>query len=536
MANPPDPIAFPILTAAQIEALRPKGKERVYQPGEWLFESGDTEFCCFVVLDGAVEIRDHAGTGSLITTHGPGSFTGDVDLLSGRSAPVGGVAVGEARVLQLAAEDVREVVRVDQDLGAILVLAFMRRRDLLLQKELYGIQLIGSRFDPETQAVRSFLTRNRVVHRWQAIEDGDAGQILQALGLGPESTPLIVNGGEFYVRPSVDDMAECIGVRRTVAHREVDLAIVGAGPAGLAAAVYGASEGLRTILLDRAAPGGQASWSSRIENYMGFPEGLTGSELASRGYLQAQKFGAEISIPSEVTHLECGPLGHHLTLSTGETIDARAVLLATGATYQRLNVPGFTDFETKGIYYAATRMEADFCRDREVVVVGAGNSAGQAAVYLSTLCSKVHLVVRGDRLNKSMSDYLSYRIEQIPNIKIHLETEVAACAGETLLEEVTLRGASSGCIPVAGLFIFIGAIPNTEFVADAVARNEDGFILTGEAIREYWSLERAPYYLETSCPGVFAAGDCRVGSVKRVAASVGEGSMAVTFTHRVLAS
>ena len=317
-------------------------------------------------------------------------------------------------------------------------------------------------------------------------------------------------------------------------HTQERAVVVGAGPAGLAAAVYGASEGLHTLLLDRAGPGGQASWSSRIENYMGFPEGLTGSDLAARGLIQAQKFGAHISVPAEVCKIDCRPNGQQVHLATGEVVDARAVLVATGANYQKLNVPGFERFETAGVHYAATRLEAEYCSNAEVVVVGAGNSAGQAAVFLSQTAKRVRLVVRGDRLSKSMSDYLSYRVEQIKNIEIHLETEVAALEGDETIKSVTLKGKTQGTFPCDGLFVFIGAVPNTGFLRDTVALDRNGFVLTGDAMRHSWDLSRMPFYLETSCPGIFAAGDCRVGSVKRVASGVGEGSMAVTFVHRYL--
>ena len=332
-------------------------------------------------------------------------------------------------------------------------------------------------------------------------------------------------------------LADRLGLRRRSASgtNQYDLVIVGAGPAGLAAAVYGASEGLHTLLLDKAAPGGQAAWSSRIENYMGFPEGLTGSDLAARGLIQAQKFGAELSVPAQVTTIKSSGSGHQLLLQSGETIEARAVLVATGANYQKLDVPGFSKFETAGVYYAATRLEAGFCEADEIVIVGAGNSAGQAAVFLSQKCQTVHLVVRGDKLNKSMSDYLSYRVEQIPNIHIHLETRVAELQGDTRVEKAVLCGKTDAAVPCAGLFVFIGASPNTDFLKNVVALDNDGFVLTGDAVAPVWEdAKRSPYYLETSCPKIFAAGDCRVGSVKRVASSVGEGAMAVTFVHRVL--
>lgn len=504
--------------------------------GEALWNAGDVDFCFFVILSGGAIIRNTVGEAVQVAYHHPGEFTGDVDVMSGRPAPVGGYADGETRVLQLSAEDLREVVRVEQNLGGKILLAFIRRREILLESEDHGVLLVGSAFDPETMAIRTFLGRNRVVHRWKQPEDEETAQVLEAFKLTASDTPIVFLGNERLVHPSLDYLGTRLGIRRETDKRQYDLVIVGAGPAGLAAAVYGASEGLHTLMLDRSGPGGQASWSSRIENYMGFPEGLTGSDLASRGLIQAQKFGAEISVPAEVTRIECGISGQQLHLATGETIDARAVLVATGANYQRLNVPGFDKFERTGIYYAATRMESGFCEDAEVIVVGAGNSAGQAAVFLSQHAKRVRLVVRGDRLNKSMSDYLSYRVEQIPNIEVHLETEVAQLNGGDSLESADLKGKTEQTVPCAGVFVFIGATPNTDFLRDTVTLDRNGFVLTGDAMRAYWDLPRLPYYLETSCPGIFAAGDCRVGSVKRVASSVGEGSMAVTFVHRYLAS
>lgn len=531
-----DPIAFPILSQEEIEILRPRGQELTLSDGEALWNAGDVDFCFFVILSGGAIIRNTVGEAVQVAYHHPGEFTGDVDVMSGRPAPVGGYADGETRVLQLSAEDLREVVRVEQNLGGKILLAFIRRREILLESEDHGVLLVGSAFDPETMAIRTFLGRNRVVHRWKQPEDEETAQVLEAFKLTASDTPIVFLGNERLVHPSLDYLGTRLGIRRETDKRQYDLVIVGAGPAGLAAAVYGASEGLHTLMLDRSGPGGQASWSSRIENYMGFPEGLTGSDLASRGLIQAQKFGAEISVPAEVTRIECGISGQQLHLATGETIDARAVLVATGANYQRLNVPGFDKFERTGIYYAATRMESGFCEDAEVIVVGAGNSAGQAAVFLSQHAKRVRLVVRGDRLNKSMSDYLSYRVEQIPNIEVHLETEVAQLNGGDSLESADLKGKTEQTVPCAGVFVFIGATPNTDFLRDTVTLDRNGFVLTGDAMRAYWDLPRLPYYLETSCPGIFAAGDCRVGSVKRVASSVGEGSMAVTFVHRYLAS
>ena len=529
-----DAVAFPILTDAEIDILRTRGKESHFVDREPLWQSGDVDFCFFVILSGGVIIRNTVDDPVEIAKHGAGAFTGDVDVMNGRPAPVGGFAKGDTVVLQLSAEDVREVVRVEQNLGGKILAAFIRRREILLNSGDFGLLIVGSALDPDTMALRTFLGRNRVVHHWKRPEDEATAVMLTAFGLTAADTPFVLLGSERLLHPTVDELSTRLGIKRDTNKSQYDLVIVGAGPAGLAAAVYGASEGLHTLLLDRSGPGGQASWSSRIENYMGFPEGLTGSDLAARGLIQAQKFGAEISVPADVSRIECSEHGQQIFLSEGEVIDARAVIVATGANYQRLNVPGFDRFEKAGVYYAATRMESDFCADAEVVVVGAGNSAGQAAVFLSQTAKKVRLIVRGDRLNKAMSDYLSYRVEQIPNIEVHLETEVCALSGGTTVEQAVLTGGTNETVPCAGLFVFIGATPNTEFVRDTVALDRNGFVLTGDSMRAFWELGRMPYYLETSCPGIFAAGDCRVGSVKRVASSVGEGSMAVTFVHRYL--
>lgn len=529
-----DSVAFPTLSPFEIDILRRFGEEVHLAQGEPLWDAGEADYCFYVILEGGCVIRDTTNPTVQIAYHSPGEFSGDVDLMTGRPAPVGGYADGPTRALRLSAEDVREVVRVEQDLGGKLLLAFIRRRELLLGSTDHGTLIIGSSYDPETMRIREFFGRNRLVHRWKRPEDPETQEILDAFELSVADTPLVFLGTTRLSHPTIEELADRLGVRRSTQDKTYDVVIVGAGPAGLAAAVYGASEGLSTLVLDKSAPGGQASWSSRIENYMGFPEGLTGSDLAARGLVQAQKFGAEISIPENVTSIECGDHGHSLLLASGSKIDARAVIIATGANYQKIEVPGFKEFETKGIYYAATRLEAGFCSDQEVVVIGAGNSAGQAAVFLSSQCKKVRLIVRGDQLNKAMSDYLSYRVEQIPNIDVFLETEVAEVRGDSLVREVELKGKGVGVYPCAGLFVFIGANPNTQFLQGIVELDRNGFILTGDLMRHAWTQGRMPFYLETSCPGIFAAGDCRVGSVKRVASSVGEGSMAVTFIHRYL--
>jgi thioredoxin reductase (NADPH) len=529
-----DSTTFPILNESEIHVLRQYGSESTFSNGDALWNAGDTEFCFFVVLSGGVIIRDTYRETTQVAYHGPGNFTGDVDILNGRPAPVGGYADGTTIVLQISAARLREIVRLEQDLGGKILAAFIRRRELLLSTIDHGHILIGSQYDPETQALRTFLARNRVVHQWKKPEDPATADILNAFDLTVADTPIVLLGNERLLHPTIDDLASRLGIRRITNNTQYDLVIVGAGPAGLAAAVYGASEGLKTLVVDKSGPGGQASWSSRIENYMGFPEGLTGSDLAARGVVQAQKFGADLSVPADVVDIVCNGQEKKVHLRSGETVDARSILVATGANYQKLNVPGYQKLERSGIYYAATSIETAFCSDIEIVVVGAGNSAGQAAVFLSQTSKQVTLIVRGDRLNKSMSDYLSYRVEQIPNIKIHLDTEVAEVIGDDKVTGVRLTGKINDTVACDGFFVFIGAHPNTEFIRNNVAVDNNGFILTGEATADSWKAERSPYYLETSCPGVFAAGDCRAGSVKRVASSVGEGSMAVTFIHNFL--
>jgi thioredoxin reductase (NADPH) len=424
---------FPVLSDGEIEILRPYGDEVTYQPDEPLWEPGNVDVCFFVVLSGGITCRNSIGDTSVLVRHSVGNFSGGIDTLNGRPAPVGGFADNVTNVLQISADSLREVVRVEQNLGGKILAALISRSELLLDAGTHGLMLIGSPLDPHTTAIRTFLGRNRVVHRWMQAEEEQTAEIMRAFGLTAADTPIILLGNQRIIHPTIDDLGSRLGVRTDTDHTNYDLVIVGAGPAGLAAAVYGASEGLSTLILDRAGPGGQASWSSRIENYMGFPEGLSGSDLASRGLVQAQKFGAKLSVPADVLEIKCLQSGQQIHLATGESIDARAVILASGANYQKLDIPGYSRFETCGIYYAATTFESQYCTEVEVAVVGAGNSAGQAAVFLSQTAKKVTLIVRGDRLNKSMSDYLSYRVEQIRNIDVLLNTEVTELHGEDKL-------------------------------------------------------------------------------------------------------
>lgn len=534
--------AFPLIDAERYRPVFERYDARLatYEGGEMLWTQGQADYCFHYVLSGSVRIEEEACStdgARAIAEHGPGHFAGDEDLLSGRPAIMSARAVGQVEALIVSASDVRQILRLESDLGGVLLNAFLARRRILQEDDSdHGLRVVGSSFDPETLRVREFLQRNRILFTWIRPESPEGIRIMEWFGVGPERTPMVLGAGDPLFHASLEVLGDRLNVRKDVDQRRFDLVVVGAGPAGLAAAVYGASEGLSTLLLDSVAPGGQASWSSRIENYMGFPTGITGEDLADAGRVQAEKFGAVVSSPATVERIECVAGAHALYLTSGEEVRAGVVLVATGATYRRLDAPGYTEFEGRGIYYAATATEVEMCSGSEVVVVGAGNSAGQAVVFLSSRCSKVRLVVRGDDLRKSMSAYLANRIEGIANVEVLLETEVVECSGTDSLDTVRLKGAINGCVEAMGLFCFIGARPNTDFLRGTAAMDDKGFVLTGEETRDAgWPLKRAPHFLETSCPGVLAAGDCRAASIKRVASAVGEGSMSVAFAHRLLA-
>jgi thioredoxin reductase (NADPH) len=534
--------AFPTLTEEQMQTIESHAEVVTLQDGDYLWRAGHAEISFFIIKDGRVEVLDDSsGKAVHVAFHEPGAFTGDVDLLSGRPSVVSAVARGTVEVIKLSVDCLRKIVREWPALSDIILKAFIMRRVLLLEQGITGIRVIGSRFSAETQAIREFCARNRVPYTWLDLErDPSVQALLKTFDIRENETPVVLmSDGVILKNPSVAHLAELVGVRRVIEHTIYDLVVVGAGPAGLAASVYGASEGLRTLLLDRVAPGGQAGTSSKIENYMGFPTGLSGQDLAERGLVQAEKFGATLSVPTEVTKLECGNGDHVIEIDGGEEIHARAVILATGAQYRKLDVPGYDKLEMSGIYYAATGMEAQLCRTGDVVIVGAGNSAGQAAMYLSDFAHKVYMVVRGKSLDASMSSYLSRRIETIHNIQVFTESVIAAVHGEQAIEGVEVRDCRTDNIQrlsAVGLFVFIGAIPQTEWASEQVRLDAKGFVLTGAAVAkdESWPLPRPPLFLETSCPGIFAAGDVRSGSIKRVASAVGEGSMAVAFVHEYL--
>ena len=538
-------IAFPTLSEAQIAQLgRYAGAPpKTFRAGDALFRCGDRDSNFFVIKSGEVEVVDETGEKpKAIRVLGAGEFTGDVGHLTGNPKVVTGMAKIDSEVYEISDKALREILNQDPQLSDIILQAFIARRQLMRESDDFtGLRVIGSRYSRDTFRIRDFLAKNRMLFTWLDLEgDPAVGQLLKQFGVAEADTPIVACAHRVLLRnPSNRELAETIGIRRPLEHVVYDLAIVGSGPAGLAAAVYGASEGLNTVVLERTAPGGQAGSSMRIENYLGFPTGITGSELADRAVLQADKFGARVSIPTPVINLTFDKAYSVLGLEGGEMVVAKCLLIASGAEYRRLGVEGCDRFEGCGVYYAATPNEAQMCRASDVVLVGGGNSAGQAAVYLAQNARQVVLLIRGDDLCKSMSSYLAHRIMNTPNIEILRCTTVGRMLGDGYLSAVEIVNKLTGekrTLQTAALFSFIGATPRTDWLPPEIEMDEKDFVRTGIALADSpdWTLKRQPFLLETSRPGVFAAGDVRSGSVKRVASAVGEGSMSVQFVHEFL--
>ena len=538
-------IAFPKLDDEQIARLgRYAGASpKKFRAGEALFHAGDRDAKFFVIKSGEIELVDDTGDkAKTIRVLGAGEFTGDVGHLTGNPKVVSAVAKTDCEVYEISDNALHEILNQDPQLSDVILQAFIARRQLMREMgEFVGLRVIGSRYSRDTFRIRDFLAKNRVMFTWLDLEgDPAVAQMLQQFGVTEADTPIVALANRMLLRnPSNRELAEAIGIRRPIEQTVYDLAIVGSGPAGLAAAVYGASEGLNTVVLERTAPGGQAGSSMRIENYLGFPTGITGSELSDRAVLQADKFGARISIPTPVLKLSFDNAYSVLELDDGETVVAKCLLIASGAEYRRLGVEGCAQFEGSGVYYAATPNEAQMCRASDVAIVGGGNSAGQAAVYLAQNARKVLLLIRGDDLCKSMSAYLAHRILNTPNIEILRCTEVTRMFGDGHLNSVEILNKTTGekrILQVAALFSFIGAVPRTDWLPSEIEKDEKNFVRTGIDLANspHWTTKRQPFLLETSRPGVFAAGDVRSGSVKRVASAVGEGAMAVQFVHEYL--
>jgi thioredoxin reductase (NADPH) len=538
-------VAFPKFTAEQVAALGTCSltKARQFRDGEKLFEAGQRDAKFYVIKSGQVAIVDESGDRpQRVVVHEPGGFTGDVNQITGSPAIVTGVAQGTVEAYELSQDALRQMLNHHPDLGDLILQAFIARRQLLRESGKFtGLRVIGSRYSQDTFRIRDFLSKNRVLYTWLDLEDDESvAAIVKQFGLTEADTPVVVCGQmKFRRNPSNRELADCLGLRQTLDETVYDLIVVGAGPAGLAAAVYGASEGLNTILLDGVGPGGQAGRSMKIENYLGFPIGIRGSELVDAALVQVGKFGARLSVPSPVVKLTFDQVYPMLHLDDGETVTTKCLLIATGAEYRRLGVDRCEEFEGRGVYYAATPIEAQMCRGAEVIVAGGGNSAGQAAVFLAGQVRKVYVVIRGDDLYHSMSSYLARRIEGTENIEVLKNTEIRRMTGDGHLSAVEIDNKATGesrTLQIPALFSFIGALPRTDWLPPEIERDAKGFVRTGPSLADssHWSLGRTPFLLETSKAGVFAAGDVRSGSVKRVASAVGEGSMAVQFVHEYM--
>jgi thioredoxin reductase (NADPH) len=538
---------IPTLTQAQMARIAAQGRVRQVERGEVLVKAGERTARFFVIIAGQIEIIRATGADEeLIALYAPGMFSGEVNLLSGRRG-LAQVRVREAgEVIEVDREHLLALVQTDSELSDILMRAFILRRVELIAHGIGDAVLVGSNHCAGTLRVKEFLTRNG--HPYSFIDlDYDEGvqALLDRFHVAIEDVPVLICRGEVVLRdPTNKQIADCLGFNEAINETDVrDLLIIGAGPAGLAAAVYGASEGLDVLVLESNAPGGQAGSSSKIENYLGFPTGVSGQELAARAYTQAQKFGVQLLIAQGAKQLACDRKPYAIEIDNGQRVPARTIIIATGAEYRRLPLDNLPQFEGAGIYYGATFIESQLCRGEEVIVVGGGNSAGQAAVFLAQTARRVNLLVRADGLAETMSRYLIRRIEQSPAIVFRPQTEIVALEGNDHLERVIWRNNQSDEIEthaISHVFVMAGAKPNTHWLDDCLVLDAKGFIKTGpdlspdDLAAAQWPLDRAPHLLETSLPGVFAVGDVRGGSLKRVASAVGEGAIAVAFVHQAL--
>ena len=539
--------AFPKLTPAQINRLRPLSKRRKVEPGEILFEPGDAGVPLFVLLSGSLEIVQPGLSGERsIVTHTAGGFTGELTMISGQPALARGRVAEAGEFLEISPDNLRSLVAKDAELGDVFMRAFILRRLMLLSQAEGNVVLMGSRHSANTLHLREFLSRNGYPHTYIDLDTDQAAQeLLDRFQVQMSEIPVAICNGVTVLRnPTTQQLADCLGLNVSIDPSQVrDLVIVGAGPSGLAAAVYAASEGLDALVIETESPGGQAGSSSKIENYLGFPAGISGQELAARAITQAQKFGARMMVAHGVVQLNCNRRPFEVVLDNGSAIPARTVIIATGAQYKKPAIANLQRFEGQGVYYGATFIEAQLCENEDVIVVGGGNSAGQAAVYLAQTARRVYMLVRSASLSDTMSRYLIQRITENPAIEMHYQTEVTGLDGDTKLERVTWLDRASGepsTHDIGHLFVMTGASPRTAWLEGCLALDNKGFILTGRdldvpaGVASTWPLSRLPQMLETSLPGVFAVGDVRSGNVKRVASAVGEGAIAVHLVHRVL--
>jgi thioredoxin reductase (NADPH) len=537
---------FPKLTPEQIRRIAAYGRMRSVQPGEVLIEQGDTSVPFFVVITGEVEIvRPFDAHETLVTVHGYSEFTGEVNMLSGRRSFFRARVTKPGKVIELGHQQMLTLVQTDAELSDILMRAFILRRVELIAAGVGDIILIGSTHSASTLRIKEFLMRNGHPYSYIDLEhDPDVQNLLDSFQVSASEIPVLICRGQVVLRnPGNQQIADCLGFNESIDQTQVcDLVVIGAGPSGLAAAVYGASEGLDVMVLETGSPGGQAGSSSRIENYLGFPTGISGQDLAGRAYVQAQKFGAHILI-AKATRLICDRRPYIIELENGARISTRTIVIATGAQYRKLPLENLSRFEGAGVYHGATFMEAQLCGGEEVIVVGGGNSAGQAAVFLAQTTKHVYILVRSSGLAATMSRYLIRRIENSPTITLRPQTEIVDVEGGNHLDSVYWRNSQTGQTEkhqISHVFVMTGADPNTRWLDGCIALDDKDFIKTGPDLSTEnlsaagWPLMRQPYLLETSLPGVFAVGDVRGGSIKRVASAVGEGSIAISFVHQVL--
>jgi len=541
-------LMFPTLTPAQIERLAAHGRVRPVARGEILIEAGDPVVPFFAVKSGEIEIIRPSSLGdTLVVIHGPGKFTGEINLIMGRRSLTRARVSESGEVVQLTREQLLNVVQTDAGIGEIIMRAYIYRRVELAAQGMGDVVLVGSVHSPATLRIKEFLARNGHPFRYIDLDrDPEVQGLLDRFKVTTGEVPVLICRGDVVLKnPGNQQIADCLGFNESIEPTHLrDVVVVGAGPAGLAAAVYAASEGLNTLVIESDSPGGQAGSSSKIENYLGFPTGISGQELAGRAYAQAQKFGAEILIARAATGLGCERKPYRVTIDEGQPLQARTVIIASGAQYRKPALENLSRFEGVGVYYSATFMEAQLCGGEEVIVVGGGNSAGQAAVFLAQTARRVNMFVRSSGLAESMSRYLIRRIEDTEAIVLKTCTEIVALEGTDHLERVRVRDNRTGATSdqdVRHVFLMTGAVPNTLWLSGCVTLDSNGFIKTGPDLSKDelqaagWPLARPPYLLETSRPGVFAVGDVRGGNIKRVASAVGEGSIAVAFVHRVLA-
>jgi thioredoxin reductase (NADPH) len=540
-------LMFPTLTSAQIARIALHGVTRPVTRGEVLIEGGQTDAPFFVLQSGEIEVIRPSGLGDhLVVVLRPAQFTGDISMILGRPAQMRLSVRESGEVIELTRDKMHALIQTDAEISEVLMRALIHRRVAMAAQGIGDALIIGSGRSAATLRIKEFLTRNGHPFKYLDLDrDADVQELLDRFHVDRAEVPvLICRGAAVLKKPSNQEIADCLGFNARINRQHLrDLVIVGAGPAGLAAAVYAASEGLDALVIEASSPGGQAGSSSNIENYLGFPMGISGRDLAGRAYAQAQKFGADVMIAKGATELACERKPFGVSLDDGTSIQTRTVIIATGARYRKPPLATLERFEGTGVYYSATFMEAQLCAGEEIIVVGGGNSAGQAAVYLARTVSRIHLLVRSDNLSASMSRYLIRRIEETPTIQIRTRTEIVALEGDGHLECVQWRDHTGALTShdIRHVFLMTGAEANTGWLNGLVTLDEKGFIKTGPDLTQqdlavaHWPLERTPYLLETSRPGVFAVGDVRCGNIKRVASAVGEGSIAIAFVHRVLA-